>query len=67
MKHFYAHDSVAAPPVLLSGNEIMAALGIQPGPKVGKLKLALLEATAIGDVETKEQARDFVAALFAKG
>lgn len=59
--HYYAQDAVASPTVLLSGTEIMAELDLKPGPKVGKLKAALLEATATGEVETKEQAREFIA------
>jgi len=67
LKHFFAQDSVASPPVLLSGREIMAKLEIAPGPRVGKVKHAMLEATAVGEIETKEQALEFVVAFSTKG
>jgi len=64
LAHFFARDTVAAPPVLLDGNEIMAHLGIGPGRLVGELKELLAEATASGEVHDQDQAREFVRAQF---
>ena len=47
-------------PPLLSGREVMAILGIPPGPEVGRLLRALAEAQAVGDVRTPEEARAFI-------
>jgi len=47
-----------APPAvpLLDGHEVMTALGIQPGPRVGQVLAAVAEARALGDVRTREEA-----------
>lgn len=45
---------------LLAGNEIAALLGEKPGPRVGQLKRALLEAQLHGEVTTREEAERFV-------
>jgi len=65
LSHFYSADAVAAPPVLLDGHAIMKLLGLPPGKLVGRLKDALLEATASGEVRDIEQAREFVRKLHA--
>lgn len=45
---------------LLNGKEIMTILGIPPGPAVGVIREALLQAQVMGDVQTVEQAVAFV-------
>ncbi len=45
---------------LLSGEEVMALLGLRPGPQVGQALSALLEAQAEGRVKTPEEARAFL-------
>ena len=45
-----------APPRLLDGNELMSALGLQPGRIVGQLLEAIREGQATGKVENREQA-----------
>jgi tRNA nucleotidyltransferase/poly(A) polymerase len=45
---------------LLTGNEIAALLDEKPGPRVGQLKRALLEAQLRGEVTTREEAERFV-------
>lgn len=46
------------PPRLLSGDELVQSLGIQPGPAIGRLLAAIREAQAIGEVRTRAQAID---------
>jgi len=41
---------------LVNGHELMAALGIAPGPQVGQLLAAIGEAQAGGDITTAEDA-----------
>ncbi|MHA0034492.1 HD domain-containing protein [Deinococcus sp. PESE-13] len=53
-------EQPAAPPPLLSGEEVMALLGLTPGPRVGEALRALAEARAIGEVGTPQEARAFV-------
>jgi tRNA nucleotidyltransferase/poly(A) polymerase len=47
---------------LLTGNEIARLLGIEPGPRVGSVKRALVEAQVRGEVTTREAAERFVSA-----
>lgn len=48
------------PDRLLDGNEVMKALGLQPGPEVGALLERLREAQAEGRVRTRDEALAFV-------
>jgi hypothetical protein len=48
--------AVAAAPPLLDGDEVMAAAGIGPGPRVGRLLAELREAQAVGRITTREEA-----------
>jgi tRNA nucleotidyltransferase/poly(A) polymerase len=45
---------------LLTGDEIASLAGIEPGPHLGEIKHALLEAQIRGEVRTKEEAERFV-------
>ncbi|MEZ5125227.1 MAG: hypothetical protein R2826_03125 [Thermoleophilia bacterium] len=49
-------------PRLLSGEEVMALLGLSPGPDVGAAMAALEEEVDVGDVTTPEAARVFLLA-----
>ena len=51
-----------APPRLLTGHEIQELFGIAPGPQVGELLRAVLEAQIEGTVESREQALALVRA-----
>jgi tRNA nucleotidyltransferase/poly(A) polymerase len=46
---------------LLSGEEIASIAGIEPGPQLGRIKRALLEAQIRGEVKTREEAERWVA------
>ena len=45
---------------LLGGHEVMELLSIPPGPRVGEVLRALVEAQSGGQVTTEEEAREFV-------
>ena len=60
-------ESIVRPPRLLTGNDIMAALGIGPGPEVGRLLGALEEAQAGGEVAGNDDALEFVRRLHRTG
>ena len=47
---------------LLTGEEISALTGLPPGPELGALKRALLEAQILGKVRTREEAEAFLTA-----
>jgi poly(A) polymerase len=46
--------------VLLTGEQISDLSGVPPGPQLGLLKKALLEAQVRGDVKTADDAAAFV-------
>src|SRR5581483_3199116 len=45
---------------LLDGQAIAALTGLEPGPRLGAVKRALLEAQLRGEVHTREEAEQFV-------
>jgi len=49
-------QETVAPPRLLDGNELMSALGIEPGRLVGQLLEAIREGQATGKIGNREQA-----------
>jgi poly(A) polymerase len=51
---------IVHPPRLLDGRDVMVALALAPGPRVGRLLEALREAQAAGDVTDREGALAFV-------
>lgn len=62
----FADDGVVSPPKLLGGDELMAALGLSPGPLVGRLLEAVREAQAAGEVRTTQEALALAARLAAE-
>ena len=61
--YFDEYERVVAPPPLVSGDILMAELGLAPGPKVGALLDALREAQVLGEIQdvadALELAREF--------
>jgi tRNA nucleotidyltransferase/poly(A) polymerase len=62
---FEERSEIVDPPRLVSGEEVMQALGLQPGPIIGRLLQALREAQAEGGVRTGDEALAFVRATLA--
>ena len=60
-------DSDEPFPRLLSGHDIMEGFALSPGPVVGRLLAIVTEATASGDIETKEDAMALVRARLRSG
>lgn len=61
---YYEHyDEVVAPPPLLSGDDLTHQLGLEPGPRIGELLVALSEAQAAGEISNKKEALAFAKAL----
>lgn len=56
----FVTPGASKPFLLLDGNEIMAESGLPPGPQVGRLREALREAEALGQVRDREQALDYL-------
>jgi putative nucleotidyltransferase with HDIG domain len=53
-------ETIARPQRLLTGEDVMAALDIAPGPEVGRLLGALEEAQGAGEVTDRESAISFI-------
>jgi putative nucleotidyltransferase with HDIG domain len=53
---FERHEQTVAPPPLVTGDDLMAELGLEAGPEIGRLLEAVREAQAAGEVTTREQA-----------
>jgi putative nucleotidyltransferase with HDIG domain len=61
--YFERHEETVAPPPLLTGHDLIAVLGLQPGPQIGRLLDALREAQATGTVATRADALALVKEL----
>jgi len=62
--YFERPAEIVAPPALLNGHDLIA-LGLRPGPQMGRVLESLREAQAAGEIATREAAEDFVAAIIA--
>jgi len=49
-------EELASPPKLITGHDVMEALGIPQGPLVGHILRVVQEAQAVGEVRTREEA-----------
>ncbi len=56
MEYYFDQQERAVEPRLITGNDLMESLALQPGPIVGKLLVEIEEARAIGQVATKDDA-----------
>ena len=64
---YYSRESEAPAPRLVDGHDLMGALGLEPGPIVGRLMETLREAQAAGEIETRPQAIALAGKLLAEG
>jgi putative nucleotidyltransferase with HDIG domain len=57
LAHFFErYEETVAPPPLLTGHDVMAELGLEPGPEIGRLLECVREAQAAGEVRTRAEA-----------
>jgi putative nucleotidyltransferase with HDIG domain len=57
LTHCFEHyEETVDPPPLLSGNDLMASLALESGPRIGRLLEAIREAQAAGEISTREEA-----------
>lgn len=64
--YFHQYTEHVAPVPLLNGDQIMAGLGLRPGPQIGKLLAGLNEAQAVGEVTTEAEAWAWLAGQVAQ-
>jgi putative nucleotidyltransferase with HDIG domain len=60
---FPEQHAVSAAPPLLRGQDVMARLGLPPGPAIGRLLARLREAQDLGRVQTREDALSYLDSL----
>lgn len=58
LRKWMEEPSVISPAPLLRGDDLIAGLGVAPGPELGRILELVREAQAAGEVETKEEALD---------
>ncbi|MBY0404196.1 MAG: HD domain-containing protein [Cyanobacteria bacterium] len=51
-------------PPLLNGHQVMETLRIQPGPQIKEIQEALIEAAQLGEIQTPEEAIDWLKAQY---
>jgi hypothetical protein len=61
--YFHKSEQVVSPPPLVSGRDVMALLGLEPGPRIGEMLEAVREAQAEGRVRTREEALELLRRL----
>jgi tRNA nucleotidyltransferase/poly(A) polymerase len=61
--YFKRHQSVIAPPPLVTGDDLQQASDIKPGREMGEILKSVLEAQAAGEVRTKKQALRYASNL----
>ncbi len=64
-KHF-TEETLAAPPKIFDGNDIIRIFKLKPGPKIGELLEELREAQAAGEITTREQAVAYIRNLLSE-
>ncbi|MCC6906289.1 MAG: hypothetical protein IT326_10640, partial [Anaerolineae bacterium] len=60
---FDEYERVVAPPPLVTGDDLVTALGLKPGPPFGSLLEALIEAQVNGEISTRAEALQLASAL----
>ena len=63
----YREESIVSPPKLISGHDLIDTFDMAPGPEIGELLESVREAQAAGEIDTREQALDFVRGRIANG
>ena len=56
MMQRFADETLATPPRLLSGDDLMEALSLSPGPLVGQLLASVEEAQGAGEIRSRDEA-----------
>jgi poly(A) polymerase len=64
---FDEREQKITPPRLIDGDDITRNLGIEPGPKVGEILVAVAEAQVSGEIQTHEEALQYARDWMQKG
>ena len=60
LSKWFEEKATIVPPKLIDGHILMEKLGLSPGPQIGQLLESVREAQAAGEIQTAEEAIDFV-------
>jgi hypothetical protein len=63
MARRHLEESLVEPVRLLTGHDVMEALGMGPGPEIGRLLRAVEEAQGAGEIHTREEALGLIRRL----
>jgi len=67
LTHYFEHyEETVSPPPLVTGHDLMAALGLKAGPEIGRLLESLREAQAAGEVRTRTEALELARRLWSE-
>jgi len=61
----FQEESIAHPPKLVDGHDIISTFGLSPGPEIGEVLEAVREAQAAGELTTRQEALSFIDRLCA--
>jgi poly(A) polymerase len=64
---YFEGDEIVTPPTIIDGHQLMSALGLKPGPEIGRLLEAIREAQATGEICSAEDAMELAKNLLAEG
>ncbi len=56
----FEQESIARPPKLIDGHDLINNFGMNPGPEIGEILEAVREAQASGEVTTRQEALSFI-------
>jgi hypothetical protein len=59
----FQEESIACPPKLVDGHDLIDIFGMSPGPEIGEILEAVREAQASGEVTSREGALSFIERL----
>jgi len=59
----FQEESLARPPKLVDGHDLINIFAMSPGPKIGEVLETVREAQASGEVTTREEALSFIDGL----
>ncbi|MFC2025352.1 CCA tRNA nucleotidyltransferase [Chloroflexota bacterium] len=60
LSQHFEKESIAHPPKLVDGHDLINIFGLKPGPKIGELLEAAREAQASGEITTREETLSFI-------
>ena len=63
LKHHFKKPALVNPPKLVTGHDVIKALRLAPGPKIGEILEAVQEAQATGKISSRQQALIYLSSL----